>query len=123
MNSSLVELVEDDGGKIREQRIVLKARRQNAFGDDQKARLSREPLVESDLPADFAAERPSAFFGDTARNRSRSNTARLEEDDRSGIDQRRWNARGFAGAWRRRHHRYSVPLESGANVRDVRVNN
>ena len=123
MNASLVEFVEDDGGEIGEQRILLKARRQNAFRDDQEPRVSSEALFESDLPADFAAERPLAFFCDAPRNGTRSHAARLKQNDRSCIDQRRWNARGLAGAWRRRQHDGPVSLESVANIRDVRVNN
>ncbi len=123
MNASLVKFVEDDRREIREQRILLKARRQNAFGDDEEPRVSRETLFESDLPADFAAERPLAFFCDAPRNGARSHTARLQQNDRSGIDQRRWNARGLAGAGRRRQHDRPASRERVANIRDVRVNN
>ena len=40
MNASLVELVQDDGGKIGKQRVLLEARRQNAFGDDEQPRVA-----------------------------------------------------------------------------------
>ena len=59
MNASLVEFVEDDGREIGKQRILLQARRQNAFSDDEQARVAGEALFESDLPADFAADRPA----------------------------------------------------------------
>ncbi len=58
VNASLVELVEDDRREVREQRILLKARRQYPFGDDEQTRIARRTLVEADLPADFAPERP-----------------------------------------------------------------
>jgi hypothetical protein len=61
--------------------ILLKARCQNAFSDDQKPRVSNEALFESDLPADLAAESPFAFFCDTTRNGTRSHAARLQEND------------------------------------------
>ena len=98
MNASLVEFVEDDGREIGEQRILLKARRQDAFGHDEQPRVASEALFESDLPANFAAEGPLAFVCDAPRNGARRHTARLKEDDRSRIDQRRRNARGLAGA-------------------------
>ena len=71
MNASLVKLVEHDRREIRQQRILLKARRQDAFGDDEQARVSREMPVESNLPAYFAADRPLAFFGDPTRHGAR----------------------------------------------------
>ena len=123
MKASLMEFVEDDCGEIGKQRILLQARRQNALSDDQEPRVSSEALFESDLPADFAAERPLALFSNTPGNGTRSHAARLKENDRPCVDQRRWNARGLAGAWRGRHHDDPVSLETVADIRDVRVNN
>src|SRR5687768_10513974 len=98
MNASLVEFVEDDGCEIGEQWILLKARRQDAFGHNEQSCVASEALFESDLPANFAAEGPLAFVRNTPGNRSRRHTARLKQDDRSRIDQRRRNARGLACA-------------------------
>ncbi len=100
MNASLVELVEDDRREIREQRILLEARRQYAFGHDQQPRVAGETLFESDLPADFAPDRPLALFRNAPRNRARGDTARLQQDDGPRVDQRRWNTCGLACAGR-----------------------
>ena len=123
MNASLVELVEDDRREIGEQRILLEARRQYAFGHDQQPCVSGETLFESDLPANFAPDRPLALFRDAPRNGTRGYTARLQENDWSRVDQRRWNSCGLACAGRSGYHYCPAPFERVANIRDVRVNN
>ena len=83
VNASLVELVEDDGGEVGEQRIALQPRGQDAFGDDQQPGVGAEAAVETHLPADLAANRPAAFFGDARGNRPRGDAARLQQDERT----------------------------------------
>ena len=59
-----MKFVDDDGVDVTEERIVLQVRREDAFGDHEQPRLAREAPLEPDMPADLAADRPAAFFGD-----------------------------------------------------------
>ena len=100
VNASFVELVEDDGCEIRKQRILLQPCGQNAFGDDEQSRIAAEALFESNLPADFAADRPAPFLRNAPGYRARGHPPRLQEDDRTCVDERRRDARGLARARR-----------------------
>src|SRR5712672_3646359 len=64
VDAALVKLVEDDGGEVRQQRIALQARGEDAFGYDEQPRVGAEAALESDLPADLAAERPALLMRD-----------------------------------------------------------
>ncbi len=123
MNASLVKFIENDRREIRQQRILLKARRQNALGDDEQPRIARGTLFESNVPPDFAAERPLPFFRDAARDGARRDTPRLQQDDPSGVDERGRNAGRLAGAGRSGQHDRAAAREGVAHVRHVRVNN
>ena len=83
MHAALVELVEDDRSEIREQRILLQARRQHALGRDEQTRRGAEPALEADLPADLAADRPAALVGDARGDRARGDAPRLQQNERS----------------------------------------
>ena len=78
---ALVKFVENDGAEVGEQRIVLQPRRQHAFGHDQQPRVGAEAALETDLPADLAAERPAALGGDARGDRARGDAAWLQQDD------------------------------------------
>jgi hypothetical protein len=93
-----VEFVEDDRLEIREQRVLLQARGQHAFGGDEQLRARAESLFQPDLPADLAADRPAALVGDALRDGTRGDAARLKQDQRAVVDQRRRNASGLAGS-------------------------
>ncbi len=83
---------------------MLKAGRQNAFGHDEKPRIAAKALLEPDLPPHFPADCPPAFLGYPPRNRADGDPAGLQQDHRTGIGQRRRNARGFAGAGKGRNY-------------------
>ena len=121
MNAPLVELVEDDGHEIRQQRVVLEARRENAFGDDEQLRFARRPPFESNLPADLFADAPALLFCDTPGDGARRDSPRLQQDDGTAIDQRRRNARRLAGAGGRRNHDGAVRGEMAVQRGDVVV--
>jgi len=101
MNAPLVELVDDDRPKFGDERIALHSRRQHAFGDDKQACRAAVAPVEANLPADLATKRPAAFLRNAVRNRPRRRAARLQQHDRSILDERRRHASGFSGAWLR----------------------
>ncbi len=103
VDAALVELVDDDGGELRQQRIALHARREDAFGDDEQACVRAEAALEADLPTDLAAERPSALGGNPCGDRARGHAPRLKQDDGTVGQQRRRHTRGFAGAGRGGH--------------------
>ena len=118
MDAALVELVEDDRPKVGEERILLQPGRQDAFGRQQHPGVRTELLLEADVPADLAAERPAAFDGNPPRDRPRRDAPRLQHDDRTVRGERRRHPRGLARAWRsRQHQRPSLPDERH-DVRD-----
>ena len=82
VDAALVELVEDDRVKARQQRVLLKARGQDPLGGEEQARLGPEPALEPDVPPDLAAERPALLVRDPPRDAARRHTARLQHDDR-----------------------------------------
>ncbi len=122
VNAALVEFVEHDGREVREQRIPLQARGENAFGDDEQPGVSDEVLFESNLPANLAPERPAPLVGDTPRDGAGGDSPRLQQDDRTRVDERWWNPRGLAGAGRGREHHSAPACERLAHLTEVRVN-
>ena len=94
--AALVELVENDGSKTHEQRILLQACRRDALGGEQHP---AGPNRRSNrTPPNFVADRPAPFDGDARRQASRRNASRLEHDHRPVDRQRRWNTRRLASA-------------------------
>jgi hypothetical protein len=81
VDAPLVKLVDDDGGDVGEQRILLQPRRENAFSGEKDARFCRELSFEPDVPAHLAAERPVALVGDAARDRPCRNAAWLKHQN------------------------------------------
>ena len=70
-----------------------------------RSRVSRrKTLLEPDLPPHFPADWPPAFLGYPLRNRADGDPAGLQQDHRTGIGQRRRNARGLAGAGKGRNY-------------------
>jgi hypothetical protein len=84
--------------------------------------MARELTVESDLPSDFPSEGPLSFRGNPARDRSSSDTPRLQENDRATADERGRNSCGLAGARRGCQDSGAVTRQRVANVVDVGVN-
>ena len=97
MDTSFVKFVEDDGAKSRQERILLKARRENAFGSDQQAGVGGKAMLESNLPANFPSDRPAALGGNALSDRAGSSATRLQQQDGATLDQRWRNACGLAG--------------------------
>jgi hypothetical protein len=77
---------------------VLQARGEHAFRSDEKLRAWAEAPIETNLPADFFANTPTAFRRDPLRNRSSGDTARLKKNQRACVEQRRRNARRLTRA-------------------------
>jgi hypothetical protein len=122
VNAALVELIEDDGGKLGEQWIVLQTRGEDAFGDHEQPRVAGEAALEPDLPADLTAKRPTVFVSDAARDGAGGHASRLKQDDRTVVEHRRRDARRLAGARRRRNHHGAMTANLCADAIDVRVN-
>jgi hypothetical protein len=97
MDASFMKFVEDDGAKSRQERILLKPRREDAFGSDQQAGVGGKATLESNLPANFPSDRPTALGGNAMSDRAGSSTTRLQQQHGATLDQRWWNARRLAG--------------------------
>ena len=102
VNGSLVKFVEDDRPEAGEQRIALQPGRQDPFRDDEQPSVWREIAIETNLPADFAAERPAAFRRYPCRDGARRKSPRLEQDDGTVDGKRRRHPSGLARAGRSR---------------------
>ena len=101
VDAALVELVQHDRAKVRQQGILLQAGRQNPFRGDEQSCARREPSLEPDVPAHLLPEGPALLVGDAPRHGSRRYAAWLQQDDRAVLHQRRRDTRGLAGARRR----------------------
>ena len=121
MDAALVELVEDDRPETGEERILLQPGRQDAFGRQQYPGVRTELLLEADVPADLAAERPAAFDGNPARDRPRRDPSGLQHDDRTVRGQRGRDPRGLARPRRSRQHQGPSLPDEGNDLRDERV--
>jgi hypothetical protein len=121
MHAALVKFVEDDGRELRQQRIVLQARGQDAFGHDEQPRVGAEAAFEADLPADLAAERPALLMRDPRGNRTRGHAPRLEQDDGAVREESGRNAGGLARAGRRGNHRGSRSPDAIDDLVEERV--
>ncbi len=120
MNAALVELIDDDRGDVAQQRIALQVRGQDAFGDDEQARVRGELPLEADVPADLAADGPAALVGDASCHRARGHAPRLQQQHAAAIDERRRHARRLAGARRGDQHRGAMAIERGGDLRQIR---
>ena len=98
VDTAFVELVQDDRCEIRKERILLKARGENPFGHDEQPRVTRKALFETNLPADVTPQRPTTLVGDPSSNGTRCHTPRLQEDDETLVNERRWDTGGLARA-------------------------
>ena len=97
MHAALVELVEDDRGDIGQQRVLLQARGQDAFGREEHACLAAEARFEAHVPAHLATERPALLLGDAPRQGPRGGPPRLQHQDRAVGGQHRRHAGRLAG--------------------------
>ncbi len=122
VHAALVELIDDERRDVAQQRIVLQVGGEDAFGDDEQPRVAGELPLETDVPADLAADGPAAFLGDPPRHGARGDAPRLQQQHAAAIDQRRRHARRLAGAGRRGQHRGTVAVERGANGVESRIN-
>ena len=104
VHTALVELVEDDRRHVRDQRILLQARRQDAFGCKQHLCVGAVAWFETHVPADLAPQRPSLLVGYAASQRAGRGAARLQHQHASVPCQRRRHSRRLAGARRRHEH-------------------
>ncbi len=100
VDAALVELVEHDRVKVREQRVLLQARGEDAFRGDEQPGLADELTLEADVPPDFAPRRPALLGGDAPRNGSRGDASRLEQDEPAVTDECRRHTRRLTGARR-----------------------
>ena len=116
-----MKLVDDEGGHVAEQRIVLQIRGQDAFGHDEQLSVGHGLPLEADVPAHLAAEGPTALVGDAARHRPRRHPPRLEKQHSSLVHEGRRHPRRLAGSRRRRQHRRPMAVEGGANGVDVGI--
>ncbi len=112
VNRPLVELVEDDRAEVGRERILLEAGGQDALGRDEQTGLRSELPIESHLPADLVARRPSLLVGDARGNRAGRDAARLQQQHGAVGRQRRRHARRLAGA-RQGGHDHRAPLADG----------
>ena len=121
MDAALVELVEDDGPELRQQRILLQPRGQDAFSGEEDAGLWTELTLEANVPSDLAADRPAALVSNAARQAARRDPSRLQHDHRSVVGNRRRHAGCLAGRRRRRHDRRARDREGVDNARQMGV--
>ena len=81
VNASLVELVEDDRREIRKQRILLKPRGQDPFGDDEQTRIARRSAFRigcaSRLRGRASTRAPRRSLRATARAATRRGCSRM----------------------------------------------
>ena len=122
MDASLVELVEHDRAKVRQQGILLQARRQDSFGGDKQPCAGAEAALEADVPADLLPERPALLVSDTAGNCARCYAPRLQQDDRTVVDQGRGDASGLPRAGRGRHDDGAMCAKTVVDMAEERVN-
>ena len=121
VDAALVKLVDDDRPEIREQRILLKARRENAFRCGEQARFRSEPPLKPDVPADLASNRPAALLGNAPDDGAGGYASRLKQDDRAVADERGRHARRLSRARLRHHNHRTRSLERSGDFRKIRI--
>jgi hypothetical protein len=111
VNAPLVEFVENDGSKCREERILLKAGGQNTFGRDQNPRLRGKSVLQSNMPADLAADCPSMLGRNPTRDCARGGATRLQQED-SAVCRKGWRyPRRLPRSWISHDHDRSSPFQ------------
>src|SRR5262249_12106032 len=86
LDTALVELVEDHQGDIGQKGVLLQAAQENAGSDGDDACARPDLTVEANLIADVAADILTALDGHAPRGSASGETARLDEEDRTGAD-------------------------------------
>ena len=120
MDASLVELVQHDRGEVREQRILLQARRQDPFRDDEQTGIAGEALLEPDLPSDLAPNRPTLFLRDSRRHGACRHAPWLQQDHGTGRGQRWRHPGALARARRGGEDQRAMTIDLRADVRERR---
>jgi hypothetical protein len=121
MNAALVKLVEHDDTEIGQERILLQARGQDAFGGDEQAGIGAESTLEPDLPADFVADSPRLLDGDSLGDGSRGGTPRLQQEYASGLGEERRNASALAGTRRCDYYHCAMAREGVSHIAEAGV--
>ena len=121
VEAALVKLVEHDRGHVRQQRVLLETRREDALGDHEQPCVGREPALEADVPAHLAADGPALLARNARGHGTYGHAARLQHHHAATIHQRGWHARGLARARRGGEHRGAVTVQMRAHGIDVRV--
>ena len=98
VNASLVELVDDDRPEVGGKRIALHACRQHTFSHDQQKRRPAVAPIETNLPADLAAERLAALLRYAVRNRTCRHTPGMQQHNRPIVCERRRHTSGLSSA-------------------------
>jgi hypothetical protein len=101
----LVKLVENDGPKVREERIGVEPGGEDALRGHEEVRLLRVLALEAHLPAHLAADLPRALLGDPAGDRAGGDPPRLEQEHRPVADEGGRNARRLPRPRLRDEHR------------------
>ncbi len=108
---AFVKLVEDHGADAFEKRVGEKLTGQNALGDHAEPRFRGDLVIEANLIADLATQRPAILRGDAARRSPCRHPSRLEQDQTRMLrrettrrQQRAGNPRRFPRAGRRHQH-------------------
>ncbi len=119
--SALVELVEQHGADPLEERVALQALDEDPLGDEEDPGVTRGVALETDLPADFAPERPPLLVRDPPGGRPGGDAARLEDENlpTAGEARRRESgrhARRLAGPRRRLQHGVAPRSERGEEL-------
>jgi hypothetical protein len=96
VNAPFVEFVKNDGPERREQRVLLKASRQDSFGGYEEPCVSGKATLQANLPADLTSDVPPAFDGNAIRDGASGRPARLQQEDCAIGGQRWWNPCGFS---------------------------
>ena len=118
---ALVKFVEQDRRHVAQFRILDQLPQQDPFGDETNARPRRGDVLESDLISDFIAESALSFCCNAGREKSRGESARLENDHllfakQTMIEQNLRNLRRFAGASGRLQNQARLTAQRGNNL-------
>ena len=116
-----VELVEEHDRIALECRIVEQHAGEHALGDDLDTGDRGHPCVVAGAQADGVAHLLTAFFGHPSGRRSGGDPPGLQHEhpaftDPWLLDERRWDARGLAGAGRRLHDDETLVVERSVKL-------
>ena len=76
-----MKFVEKNDANIRQFPIILEPAQQNAFGDETNPRAQAGLIIEANLIADLITQFAVAFPGDSRRDGTCGDAARLQDDD------------------------------------------